>query len=129
MYLNTYTLYIHTIIYTYYHTILYISYYTIHIILYYILSYYTIYYHTITIRIPHYTIHYVGLIPPSAIKYRNEAINYYNLFNNDLTNLLKLGNKSQLIKAQSIADNVINEAPKFLFKKTGPKVIARDPKQ
>lgn len=61
------------------------------------------------------------------MKYRNEAYNYYASFNKDVEALLKVCSEAQLAAAQSKADEVIASLPKFLFKKVGPKVIARDP--
>ena len=60
---------------------------------------------------------YVGTVPPSAEKYRKEAIDYYNLFLKDLDALIKLGNEQQLAKAQAKADAVIKAMPPVLFKK------------
>ena len=67
------------------------------------------------------------MVPPSAIKYRNEAYNYYASFNKDIEKLLKVGSEAQLAAAKAKADAAIAELPIFLFKKIGPKVIARDP--
>ena len=64
-----------------------------------------------------------GSVPPSAVKYRNEAQNYYKSFNSDISALLKLANESQLQAATKKAEAAINEMPKVLFKKAIPKTI------
>lgn len=57
-----------------------------------------------------------GTIPPSAEKYRKEAVAYYNSFITDLDTLLKVANKNQLAEAQKIATIALDKMPKGLFK-------------
>ena len=68
-----------------------------------------------------------GTIPDSAMKYRKEAVNYYNSFNTDVATLLKLGSEAQLESAQKAAEKLVADAPKLLFKKVYPKT-QKDPR-
>ena len=69
----------------------------------------------------------IGTIPDSAVKYRKEAVNYYNSFNADVATLLKLGSTAQLESAQKSGDALVVAAPKVLFKKVYPKT-QKDPR-
>jgi hypothetical protein len=65
-----------------------------------------------------------GTIPPSAEKYRKEAINYYKSFKNDISLLIKVANEEQLAKAQAKADELAKKLPPVLFKSENLKASA-----
>jgi hypothetical protein len=57
-----------------------------------------------------------GTVPPSAEKYRAEALKYHDAFVADLDIMLSLGNESQLAAAKKKADAAVAQMPKVLFK-------------
>lgn len=57
-----------------------------------------------------------GTVPPSAVKYRKQANDFYTTLNEDFDALLKVGSEAQLAKAKVIADKRIAELPQVLFK-------------
>eukprot|EP01038_Epipyxis_sp_PR26KG_P009474 gene9474-12763_t len=56
-----------------------------------------------------------GEIPPNAIKYRKQSVDFYNSFNSDVDTILKVASPSQLDSAQKLADVIIKGLPTTLL--------------
>lgn len=59
-----------------------------------------------------------GAVPPNAEKYRKQAYDFYDSFNNDIDLILKIANEEQLNKANQLADKKLQQLPPVLFKST-----------
>eukprot|EP01039_Chlorochromonas_danica_P000327 gene327-351_t len=57
-----------------------------------------------------------GSIPPNAMKYRKQAKEFYEAFNQDADILIKVATTEQLTKAQRLASDRISKLPVVLFK-------------
>lgn len=64
-----------------------------------------------------------GLIPPSAVKFRKQAIDYLNAFRKDLDTFIEVPDETTLAKAKAASAKMVDGLPPILFKvvKEAPK--------
>ena len=57
-----------------------------------------------------------GLIPPNAVKFRKQAIEYLNAFRKDLDTFIMVPDEKTLAKAKTASAKMVDGLPPVLFK-------------